>query len=494
MLYSIVYSNGMSSTISGEWINMFNQLQQILTNMTPAFSRKATYHWFVIVFIGFVVQADTLGVTSIIRALSLAPENYVRLLHFFHSSAWTVEGLMGLWWTQLVSGGKAYCHNGRMVLVGDHTKTPKGGRKIPALTTLHQDSETAAKPSFFRGHHWGCIGLLSRACDKFFAIPLWANIQEGLGDIAHGDEKQPKTVRIIRMAQQIATQTGQSAYLILDAYFSVGSVFNTALEQMHGDEQMVHVLARAKKNIVAYQPAKPGNKPKRGRPRKYGKKLRLMELFEKPTNGHSFRNADANIYNRTESVRYLAINLMWKPTRGMLRFILVESSRGRMILISSDLELDPVAAVELYCRRVTIETLFDTLKNTTGGMCYHFWSKYLKPISRRPIRNDKTIRFSSNIKMTRNTFVAIEKFVNIKLLVIGLLQVTALDRPDQVKAKANCWLRTVTSKIPSEFVTRIALAKIIKNNLRSLGSNWIMQLIRGKQTPTPNPKDEINAA
>ena len=96
--------------------------------------------------------------------------------------------------------------------------------------------------------------------------------------------------------------------------------------------------------------------------------------------------------------------------------------------------------------------------------------------------------------MTRNTFVAIEKFVNIKLLVIGLLQVTALDRPDQVKAKANCWLRTVTSKIPSEFVTRIALAKIIKNNLRSLGSNWIMQLIRGKQTPTPNPKDEINAA
>jgi len=263
---------------------------------------------------------------------------------------------------------------------------------------------------------------------------------------------------------------------------------------MNGDEQMVHVLARAKKNIVAYQPAKPGKKPKRGRPGKYGKKLRLMELFEKSTNGYVFQNDGANIYHRKESVRYLAINLMWKPTRGMLRFILVESSRGQMILISSDLELDPIAAVELYCRRVTIETLFDTLKNMTGGMCYHFWSKYLKPVSRKPIRNDKTIRITTNIKQTRNTLVAIEKFVNIKLLVIGLLHVLALDQPEKVKAKANCWLRTVTSQIPSEFVTRIALAKIIKNNLRSLGSNWIMQLIRDKQNPAPNSKDEITAA
>ncbi len=494
MLYSIVHGNGMSRVISGEWIKMFNKLELFFANIKPAFSRKATYRWFIVVFIGLMAHTDTLGITSIIRALSLAPENYVRILHFFHSSAWTVEGLMGLWWTQLVSGDKAYCHNGRMVLVGDHTKTPKGGRKIPALTTLHQNSETAAKPSFFRGHHWGCIGMLARASDKFFAIPLWANIQEGLGDIAHGDEKQPKTVRIIRMAQQIATKTGRSAYLILDAYFSVGSVFNTAREQMDSNGQSVHVLVRAKKNVVAYQPAKPAKKPKRGRPRKYGKKLRLMDLFDNSANGYVFQKADANIYRRTESVRYLTADLLWKPTRGMLRFILVESSRGRMILISSDLKLDPIAAIELYCRRVTIETLFDTLKNTLGGMSYHFWSKYLKPVSRRPIRNNKTIRFSTNIKQTRNTLVAIEKYVNIQLLVIGMLQVIAMELPGQVKAKANCWLRTVTSKIPSEFVTRRALSKIIKNNLHCLGSDWITQLIRDKQNTSPKSMDENDAA
>jgi len=64
--------------------------------MRPAFSRQATHVWFVIVFVGFLVRNDTLGVNSIIRALSIAPESYNCLLHFFHSTAWSVERLMAL--------------------------------------------------------------------------------------------------------------------------------------------------------------------------------------------------------------------------------------------------------------------------------------------------------------------------------------------------------------------------------------------------------------
>jgi len=151
---------------------MHEELRRFLTHMRSAFSRQATYHWFVIVFAGFMVRTDTLGVSSIVRALMLAPESYTCLLHFFHSTAWTVEGLMAAWWEWLATREVAYRLGSRLVLVGDHTKAPKDGRKMPAVTTLHQDSETSAKPTFFRGHHWGCIGLLVQACDKFFATPL----------------------------------------------------------------------------------------------------------------------------------------------------------------------------------------------------------------------------------------------------------------------------------------------------------------------------------
>ena len=67
-----------------------------------------------------------------------------------------------------------------------------------------------------------------------------------------------------------------------------------------------------------------------------------------------------------------------------------------MILISSDLKLDAITAVDLYSRRVTIETMFDTLKNTLGGMAYHFWSQYLSPASRRPRKKARNETCSSH--------------------------------------------------------------------------------------------------
>jgi hypothetical protein len=464
---------------------MSKELTRFLMFMRPAFSRRATHVWFVIVFVGFLVRNDTLGVSSIIRALSLPPESYNCLLHFFHSTAWSIEGLMALWWSWLLQQNVAYRLQGHLVLTGDHTKTPKDGRRIPAVTTLHQDSETASKPSFFRGHHWGCIGMLVRAGEKYFSTPLLASIQEGLDAFADlGKERLPKTTCIVKMAQQVATAMGSSAYLVLDAYFAVGPVFATAAEKVNAAGDIIHILTRAKKNVVAYLFPPPRKEHQRGPSRKYGEKLRLMELFE--SRADLFQTAEALVYHNSETIRYLTLNLIWKPIKGTLRFILVETSHGRIILMTSDLTLDPIAALKLYCHRVTIETLFDTLKNTMGGMAYHFWSQYLSPTSRWPRKKTLQCQNSSAPAKTQNTIAAIEKFVNVQLLVIGILQLLAKSYPEQVKAKAQCWLRTITSNTPSEFVTQTAMAKTIKNNLYGLGKDWITQLIREKQIEHKN--------
>jgi hypothetical protein len=461
---------------------MVKELHRLLAFLRPAFSRQATYRWFVVVFVGLLVRDDTFGVSSVVRALSLGPQSYTALLHFFHSSAWSVDGIMNLWWRWLAARDVAWRLEDRLVFLGDHTKTPKNGRKMPAVTTLHQDSETASKPSFFRGHHWGCLALLVRACDKCFATPLYARIHEGLGVLATCDEaKFPKTVRVVHMAQRAARAMARPAYLVLDAYFGVGSVFQAAGRERHEQENLVHVLVRAKKTVTAYRPAVRRKKRKQGRPRKYGQKLRLMALFDSKAQAREFRTSEAHVYDRVETIRFLALDLLWKPIKDKLRFILVESSRGRMVLITSDLHLNPVAAVEMYCRRVRIETLFDTLKNTLGGMGYHFWSRYLRPISRRPKKNVDQKQESSNVQHTRNTLAAIEKFVNLQLLVLGILQLIATLYPERVKGTARCWLRTISSNTPSEFVTRTALKTILRGELCGLAKDWIAQLIRSRQ-------------
>jgi len=395
---------------------------------------------------------------------------------------------MALWWKWLAGKKVAYHIGHRLVFIGDHTQTPKDGRKMPAVTTLHQDSETGSKPSFFRGHHWGCIALLVQAGDKYFATPLWATIQEGLGLFTQPGDSQPlsKTVQIVAMARQVARAMSTPAYLVLDAYFAVGPVFEAAAQKLNGLKNFVHILTRAKKNVVAYRDPPKKKKHQRGRPREYGPKLKLMNLFDSKAQCYTFQKTQANIYGQNETIRYLVLDLLWRPIKSKLRFILAETSRGRLILMASDLNLSPVTAIQLYCRRVTIETLFDTLKNTLGGMAYHFWSQYLRPASRRPQKNKDQKQRSSNLIQTQNTLGAIEKFVNVQLLVLGMLQLIAKQFPKKVKNKANCWLRTVSSTTPSEFVTRTALANILKNNLYGFAKDWITQLIQQKQRTRKN--------
>lgn len=458
---------------------MKEYLEKTLAAMRPAFTREAAFLWFVVAFAGFVTRTDNFGVTSIVRAMWLDPAAYNNLLNFFGSTAWSAETLMQKWREWLAMQKVAHVVGDRLVLVGDHTKVVKDGRKMPEVETLHQDSETGSKPSFFRGHHWGCLSLLIKARNKCFGAPLWAEIhREGLGE--------KRTTRIVNQAGRIAESLGHNAYLVLDAYFAAGPVFTTA--RHYGGRLLI--LTRAKKNAVAYLDPPPETDPsKRGPKRKYGAKLKLMELFDDRTEW--FDATEALVYDRVETVRYLVLDLIWKPVKGKLRFILVESSRGRIVLMTSDLNMECRLAINLYCRRVVVETLFDNLKNLLGGMAYHFWSQYLEPASRRPKRNGKRERSSSRPEKTEETLAKIEKFVAVQMVVLGTLQLLACKFGGEIHGKANCWLRTPCGEIPSVFVTKTALARMITRNLLTLGKDRITQIILAKRNPIDKALEKV---
>jgi len=442
--------------------------EQLIKAMRQAFSREATFLWFVVVFAGFVTRNDTYGVSSIVRALWLSPVYYLALLHFFHSSAWTTETLMAQWRLWLVKQKAVHMQDDRVILVGDHTKVVKDGRKMPETETLHQDSETGSKPSYFQGHHWACISLLIKARDKFFGAPMWAEIhRESLGE--------KRTTRIVNQAGSIVQSLECKAYLVLDAFFAAGPVFLASALY----EGRLQILTRAKKNVVAYQDPLKKDRSGPGRPPVYGEKLKLMKLFDGWPG--SFETSEAPVYGKVEKVRYLILDLIWKPVKGKLRFILVESSHGRIILITSDMHMQLLPALDLYCHRVTVETLFDSMKNLLGGMAYHFWSKYLEPSSRRPIKNKDRKSISTRPDKTENTLSAIEKFVAVQMVVLGALQLLACFFGKEIHASARCWLRTPCGEIPSVFVTKNALSNIIRGNLMIFGKDWITQIILRKQ-------------
>jgi len=212
-----------------------------------------------------------------------------------------------------------------------------------------------------------------------------------------------------------------------------------------------------------------------------------MTLFDSCFWKKKFNRIETTVYRKQEMIRYLTLDLLWKPTKGRIRFFLIETSRGRIILMTSDPTLDPIVALQLYCERIKIEVMFDALKNVMGGLNYHFWSKPLPSVSRRPSRNDSPRPKSSKPELTLKTFNAIENFVNIQFLVLGFMQLLAAKFPLQIWSQSRCWLRTYTSTTPSEFVTRTVLCSIIKSNLLGFGKDWITQLIQDKQKNANNP-------
>jgi hypothetical protein len=212
-----------------------------------------------------------------------------------------------------------------------------------------------------------------------------------------------------------------------------------------------------------------------------------MNLYD--TRPGDFLSAKALVYQQRETVRYLVLDLIWKPAKGLVRFILIETSRGRLILMSSDLTLGALQALSLYTARVRIESLFASVKNLLGGLAYHFWSKYLAPASRRPTRGTHPAPVSSRPDRTANTLAAIETFMALHLIVLGTLQLLAATCADAVREHARCWLRTPSGSVPSDFVSRTALANLLYADMRGLGKNPVTESIRRKQTPPQESRE-----
>ena len=135
------------------------------------------------------------------------------------------------WSTFVLSQNKTVMVEGRAVLLGDHTYVPKDGRRMPGVVTLHQDSETQSKPSYFRGHCWGAISLLVGSLAQPFGLPLALSIHQGLIHI--GQENKAKEnvetlgTRIVQMALDFATRHNLPCILALDAFFSKPRCFQS---------------------------------------------------------------------------------------------------------------------------------------------------------------------------------------------------------------------------------------------------------------------------
>lgn len=239
--------------------------------MRPAFSRNSTFLWFAASLAVVCVRSDLRGVTSYVRALGLQRRCYERFLDFFHSSAVKLPELRALWTATVLNLLKAFLFtvNDRLVILADGIKAPKTGRKMPGVKKLHQESQNNSKPEYIFGHSCQAIAVVVHAAASLLAVPLATVIHEGV--VFSNRDKRTLLDKLVRLLESLAIS--MPLYLVADRYYASAKVIIPLLKRGQ------HLISAVRSNAVAYLPADPVKIKGRGRPRKYGRKILLKNLF-----------------------------------------------------------------------------------------------------------------------------------------------------------------------------------------------------------------------
>ena len=242
-------------------------------------------------------------------------------------------------------------------VVLDDSVVERVSTKAPGALTHHNHTAKPNRPKFLRGQGWLCLAaVIERNAFAVGAVPLLLRL------VRRGTNRG-KLKSAGLLLRLLGKRLGH-VRLLLDAWFMRAWLIHRALAAGHT------VIGCVRRDLALFDVPKPPRKHQRGRPRKYGARLRPERIAALPEH----RSAEI-LYGKLEVVRYRTCVVAARFLRGrVVRAVWVELERPdrrdkprvQRLLICTDPALSARQVISGYAKRWAVESLFRNLKHGFG--------------------------------------------------------------------------------------------------------------------------------
>lgn len=339
-----------------------SQLIQCIELFRPLL-RVEVFETFALLLTGLLVGEAKHGT---VRSSVFAQSDYqpARISDFFTRHRVSPQALMAKLSEivlRLLYGGKL---PERLFWIGDSTHTEKPfAEKIASIGLFHRSQRVVGRAKHLKGHCYVCAAHLYQYLDLNGRL-RWASALVGALLYVKGTSIPGL---LGRLAAQMRLPAGVRHVWIVDR----GILARTLLRALEAIGQFA--LGRVRSNQVVY--FAPTSQPSRGRKKTYGEKCRVDELRKRFHRRLRAQCCKLQVRGKQRVVEiYDAIVLLrgvfaGRPLRVRVLVVVVPElpDLKPWYLLTTDLELEAVQAVEAYAGRAQIEVNFDEVKELGLG-------------------------------------------------------------------------------------------------------------------------------
>ena len=319
------------------------RLEQMLSEFRPLFKHNNFKHFET--FVKGLINTPHRGTMTQIYLSPQPSGRYWSLPKFLSRGVWCVDEVSTSLMRQVrsVYGTGVYVYDESHVLTDGKQQV---GTHFFRNTRYHKRNKNQSK--FHHGHEFGAIGWLAETPEGARLFPLAARMIDPKSEDANSFTVLKHLCGML-----------PPGLIIFDRGFNRRKVFTEILSQGH------HLLCRAKSNAAFFYVPKSPKHRKKGRPRKYGKRVSLPHL----------KYRDVVIDAETFSVTDKVVRTKMCPVD--VRIVVIRKPRKKpsqpyryFCVFTSDLQLPVEEVIRHYRNRWQIETAFRDLKENFGFDTY----------------------------------------------------------------------------------------------------------------------------